>query len=232
MVLISELFLRGSAKGSTLLSRLSKIDQMVYSLVSFVGALFGSYYLYLYVSDPFSQPLFSLRSPLACGALRHPTAQLLLEVYFWSKLYEAHDLVVVIARGYPINAHFVVHHISTPLFAWVGYVSCSAHGMSFLVLNCIMHTMLYAFFAGFSYNWLKSLLRFWQNVQLWGGILLCSMALSERLQGRPCTRQEGVAMGWYADTWPIILFLTYFALFRLELAEEAREMEEAKKKRK
>ena len=171
--------------------------------------------------------LLEARSPLWCGAVSPDSSVLtaLLWAYFASKLYEGKDLLIVSARGYPIHSHFRYHHYTTPLFAWVGLQSRSAHGLLFLVLNTVMHVFVCTFLSGYQPPWLKLLLRRWQWVQLGGGFITACLALLQRVSGAPCTESAaaggGTLVAWAADVVPPLLFAMYACLFLKELADEA-----------
>lgn len=158
-------------------------------------------------------------SSLYCATLPDtPAVNILLFTYFASKLAEAADLLLVSARGIPVVPHFRFHHYTTPLFAYVGWQSRSAHGAVFLLLNAAMHVMVYAFHAGYQPAALKTAIRRWQYVQLLGGGALGIAALLSRLAGLPCSADGG----YLADLVPPVLFSAYFILFQMELQLEER----------
>jgi hypothetical protein len=191
------------------LHRLGPLYSAGYSLASAVWFVYGCVYVV---------PVL-LSTSFYCSILPpSPEVDTFLFVYFLSKLVEVIDLVSVTARGYPVNLHFRVHHYTTPLFGYVGWMSRSAHGASFALANLLMHVMVYAFHSGFQPPQLKSCLRFWQHVQLSTGILLALAACWRRWNGLACTS----VTGWSADLIPPLLFATYYVLFQRELAEEAR----------
>jgi hypothetical protein len=147
---------------------------------------------------------------LFCGQVEHSS---LLRVYFYSKLWELIDLVMCSLRGIPINAHFRVHHYTTPVFAFLGLVTRSSSSFVFMGLNLFMHVMVYAFHAGFQPNVLKRMIRFWQNVQLLGGSALAGVALLMRYAGSPCSYSV------FGDLIPPCLYMTYYVLFLKELRD-------------
>lgn len=169
------------------------------------------------------------QSSVYCGCLPSSDAvDGVLRWYFLSKLVEATDLVLVTLRGFPVSRHFQVHHYTTPLFAYVGWQSRSAHGATFCLLNLFMHAMVYTFHAGYQPALLLRALRLWQHVQLLGGTVLAVGACWQRAQGTPCTTDD--AMGWLADALPPALYLTYYVLFQQELAEERVEHQKHQKR--
>lgn len=81
----------------------------------------------------------------------------------------------------------------------------------------------YAFHAGWQPDALKRAIRAWQFVQLLGGSALAAAALGARAAagGAPCSTGAAGALGVASEVVPIALFLTYFGLFRAELAAAA-----------
>ena len=177
----------------------------LYSVASLVGLL---WWLLLATHVPVGT--------LLCG--RVATGSLLWDAYFWSKLLEGlFDLTTVTLR-FPVNAHFRYHHYTTPVFASLGMMSNASHAFLFMGLNLFMHVMVYAFHAGVHIWWLRPTIRFWQNVQLFGGMLAAAIALGARgILGRPCSPES-----WLGDAVPPLLFALYYVLFLDELREEAR----------
>ncbi len=166
--------------------------------------------------------LAATRVPLAsllCGHVATDSG--LWEAYFWSKLFEGVlDLTTVTLR-FPVNAHFRYHHYTTPVFAWLGRQTHASHAFVFMGLNLFMHAMVYAFHAGLHPAWLRPTIRFWQNVQLLGGISLAAVAVVARgALGRPCSPES-----WLGDAVPPLLFALYFVLFLDELREEAKQQQ-------
>lgn len=174
-------------------------------------------------------PRRTIFSSLWCGKL--PETEAVTQVlffYFACKIWEGIDLVTVTLRGYPIIAHFRLHHYTTPLFAYLGWVSRSHHGALFLLLNTLMHVMVYAFFTSerMRTKILIRAIRFWQYVQLLTGIVVGLLAGYEYwVGGGPCSPSPpGSPVAWsdgWSDTVPAALFVLYLCLFQLELRHEA-----------
>lgn len=78
--------------------------------------------------------------------------------------------------------------------------------------------MVYAWHGGVRLPVIFRAIRSWQAVQLFGGTLLCLLALSQRLQGHACTPAH-VALGLLADAVPAALFQLYWQLFMIEVRE-------------
>jgi hypothetical protein len=186
----------------------------VYSAASLLGLLW-----WLWIVASTRVPLASL----LCGRVAPDSA--LWEVYFWSKLAEGiMDLTTVTLR-FPIIAHFRWHHYTTAVFAWLGWQTNASHAFVFMGLNLFMHAMVYAFHGGFNSPLLHRTIRFWQNVQLLGGIGMASIAIVARLAGRPCSPES-----WLGDVVPPLLFALYFVLFLDELWEAEKEKQKQKQK--
>ena len=182
------------------IAQFSKVANAFYALVSF------SLLLFWFSSIP-------LCSSFVCGHMDSSASQLFV-FYFWSKLWEGLIDLPTCSLRFPVNAHFRVHHYTTPIFAYLGMVTLASHAFVFMGLNLFMHVMVYAFHAGFQPNFLLRAIRFWQNVQLLGGIFLSSIALAHRVFGNPCSAES-----FLGDVVPPILFGTYYWLFQLELRE-------------
>ena len=232
---VAERCCRPCSHPSSRLHPCAKAYTALYALASAVGAIAAAVvtWPHLHVAQPH------------CGALpvTFPVAVVLF-AYFVSKLVEATDLVLVTLRGFPIATHFRVHHYTTPLFGWLGLVSRSHHGAVFMLLNLVMHGMVYAFHAGCHSPLLKAAIRCWQYVQLCVGVALSGAALASKLAARGAHASasgtadlgsgSGAVPAWLAcgavddsqsvvyDGVPMVLFATYFVLFQLELREEAR----------
>jgi hypothetical protein len=178
------------------ISRIAHTLNVIYSVASLIGLL---WWLYL-VATHLSRHSF-------CGSFEF--AEDLSRFYFWSKLWEGiSDLNSVTFRGYPINSHFRIHHYTTPIFAWLGWRTRSAHAFYFMGMNLFMHFMVYLWHGNIQIPIFKPLIRFWQYVQLLGGILLCAIAYFQ------------CATSTWVDLIPAVLFSTYFVLFQFEIANE------------
>ncbi len=185
----------------------------LYAVASFLGLL---WWLSLAARE--------VPSSLLCGHITTESA--LWEAYFWSKLFEGVIDLTTVTLRFPINAHFRYHHYTTPVFAWLGWHTHSTHSFGFMGMNLFMHAMVYAFHAGAGVHvpWLRPMIRFWQNVQLLGGIGLATVAVYARgALGRPCSLDS-----WLGDVVPPLLFALYFVLFLDELREEAKQARKEK----
>lgn len=233
-------------RDTPLLSKINRTANLLYSLFSLVSLVGAVYALYL----DFIVPARVLPGTLLyCADVRGTHTTPWLIVYFWAKLWEGLvDLTVTTLRGIPTHIHFRVHHYTTPIFAWLGWYTGSAHGYCFMLLNlyvpslhplcpeCLvlfvlparpvaadlvsstMHVFVYAWHGGVRIPILFRVIRLWQSVQLHGGTLLCLLALSQRLQGRPCRGDDSV-VGFAADVVPALLFQVYYQLFLIEVRE-------------
>ena len=201
----------------TFLATVGKTNNYFYSAASGLMFLAGTVFL---LPDILLHSLY-----FSCGLIS-PRHEWLLELYFWSKLWEGlWDLSIVTLRGFPIHIHFRLHHYSTPIFAWLGLVTRSTHGAVFLLLNTFMHLMVYAFHGGFQPPWLKSAVRGFQWVQLGGGMLVSGVSY---LQEDRC----GVLPPYDVvhTVVPGGLYALYLVLFQFELRDERKMMTMKSKK--
>ena len=144
--------------------------------------------------------------------------------YYMSKLHEGiMDLSIVTLRfGHDgTNAHFLVHHFSTPVLAFFFLISRSTHGLIFMLFNLIMHVAVYAFHAGLRSASLFSFIRTWQYVQLGGGFFFAIFSLVQKLVVEDCPSFNGT-LSIYADLIPALLYLSYYVLFLDEIKQYER----------
>lgn len=144
-----------------------------------------------------------------------PMMSLFLTVYYYSKMWEAVDIVMVTLQGFPINLHFRVHHNTTPLLAWALLRYPSVSGVVFMILNTCMHFFVYLYFGGFNGSMMFFITRFFGHIQLLGGMLVsgCTiLAAEDRMSAE-------VIVG---SLLPLVLYITYFALFQLEIRDETK----------
>ena len=146
------------------------------------------------------------------------------KLYFYSKIWEAVDIVLVSLQGFPINLHFRVHHNTTPLLAWALMEHPSVAGVVFMILNTCMHFFVYLYFGGCNGSFFFAMTRLFGHLQLiWGMILSCCYAL---FSGRAFSKE--ILVG---SCLPFMLYCTYFILFQMEIGDEAKAAAKERKKK-
>ena len=199
------------------LAGVNRVNALAYSIFSAISFFYCVYSLIELFQQ--SKPGFRVYKLLYCGDFRVHRLRTALIIYFWAKLWEGLlDLNLVTLRGIPIHIHFRLHHYTTPIFAWLGLATGSAHGFTFMLLNLWMHICVYAWHGGVRLPALHRFIRLFQYVQLFGGIAVCALAFVGRLSGASCTAADGL-LGWAADTIPALLFYMYYRLFLIELRD-------------
>jgi hypothetical protein len=197
-------------KDSAWLRRICYFFNLLYSVASLLGLVWWLY-------------LLSLRPSVLwtiCDQLNSEAYVPFFAVYFFSKLWEGViDLNVVTLRAIPVSVHFRVHHYTTPVFAWIGWAGHAPHAFLFAGLNLFMHVMVYAWHGGVQPRIVLPLIRFWQHVQLLGGIAVAVLSFSL------CSQASIV------DLVPAACFATYYVLFQQELRQEAADSHEKNTKK-
>lgn len=111
------------------LAWLNRTANLSYGIFSFLSLSLSLYILRVEIIPRNSSVLW-YRLPY-CANIHGYWVDVVLLVYFWSKLWEGVvDLTVVTLRGIPIHIHFRLHHYTTPIFAWLGWRAGTAHGYS------------------------------------------------------------------------------------------------------
>lgn len=79
-------------------------------------------------------------------------------IYHYSKLYEYIDIFLLLAQGRVIGEHMAFHHISTPYLTYFRGLNCSRDDWRvFALANTVHHTVMYSYFGGLGYGWLRSI---------------------------------------------------------------------------
>ena len=93
---------------------------------------------------------------------------ILLAIYFYSKAWEltiwSSSLSWVCGQIFTLI--FMVHHTTTPILAWLIWKFRPASGGLFLLLNVVMHAVLYAYFGGARQAAVGHFLRFWGHIDI------------------------------------------------------------------
>eukprot|EP00466_Bigelowiella_natans_P008560 jgi/Bigna1/75561/fgenesh1_pg.35_\ len=154
-------------------------------------------------------------------------------VYYYSKIWEFVDLVLVMLMGVAIHPHFSVHHTTTLTLAWCFLQYRTLSGYLFMLANVIMHVFLYAYFGGLRAPWVFAFLRLWGHVQLVFGMVASGTAMYLKMASvhENATRERdslesksqrllAVAV---AEGVPFILYSTYLVLYRMEIYDQQKD---------
>ena len=143
---------------------------------------------------------------------------LLLNIYYFSKIYEYLDVILVALNKSSINLHFRIHHSTTLSLVWI-CIKGEFIYMPLLLINTLLHTILYWFFADilkhslFFYKHGLKLTRFLGFSQLIIGFFVSILSVMQKIE-----LKENFGYEIYGG----ILFLGYFFLFVLELIENSK----------
>src|SRR5208282_3942192 len=93
---------------------------------------------------------FSAILCLSIFLARHPESQLKLGyIYHLSKFYEFLDIYLFLLSGYIPNAHFAIHHATTPLITADSVIGHAAQEWRWpAITNTLHHFFMYSFFGG------------------------------------------------------------------------------------
>jgi len=71
-----------------------------------------------------------------------------LIAFYWSKYYEWVDTLFLILGGKQLSALHLIHHGITPLVTYYNSIyEMGSHGAVFVLLNTLIHTIMYGYFA-------------------------------------------------------------------------------------
>jgi hypothetical protein len=202
---------------------LSKWLNLLYGLSS---GFFCAYAVYTLATDSNWTRLaqFTPVSKLVCAEA--PSSMIhLLQIYYFSKIWEATDIFLVALQGFPINLHFRVHHNTTPILAWALLKYPTVGGVVFMILNTFMHLLIYLYFGGCNGSFMFYMTRIFGHVQLIGGIIVTAWAVY-------VAREQLDMKVMVGSLLPLVLYVTYFALFQLEIYDENKAKFKATKKSK
>ena len=149
-----------------------------------------------------------LEEELCDDAVEHTVP---MAVFCIMKLPELLDTVGLLARGKPVRALHAWHHVTVALYCWSAYVVAAPAGSVYAVINCAIHTWMYAHYAIMCSGWtgMKARAVRWarwltraQIAQMWVGI-------ATTLYARGCTRDEALSN----NTAALLMYASYLALF-------------------
>jgi len=141
-----------------------------------------------------------------------------LLVFIFSKLPELCDTLFLILKNRPVKLLQWYHHVSVMLFCWLALATEYAPGMWFAVMNYTVHSIMYLWFALFTYSPRKSSLRkflkrvgpfvtFIQTSQMVVGIFVNAYAAYLHLSGANCHITDQAIYS------AIVMYFSYFVLF-------------------
>jgi hypothetical protein len=127
-------------------------------------------------------------------------------LYHISKFYEYFDVLLVRASGGIIDLHFGLHHLTTPYLTYFRVIQDSQGWRWVAALNAFHHTILYAFFAGWSAA---------RPVLPVTGVFQLVVGISGEAWILMAKRGEGKANG--ANVFTLGMLCIYFVLFTRDL---------------
>lgn len=79
-------------------------------------------------------------------------------IYHYSKIYEYIDVFLLLAQGKVVGEHVAFHHLSAPYLTYFRVLNCSGEDWRvFALANTVHHTVVYSYFGGLGYGWLRSI---------------------------------------------------------------------------
>ncbi|KAL8593223.1 hypothetical protein ACOMHN_009878 [Nucella lapillus] len=137
---------------------------------------------------------------------------------FWSfmftvsKVYELGDTVFIILRKQPLIFLHWYHHITVLIYVWYSYPEHTAPGRWFMVMNYIVHSVMYSYYAlrALRYNipkWISIIITSLQITQMVIGVSINVMIYQIKGRGEFC--QQSFENLRYSS----MMYFSYFILF-------------------
>lgn len=137
---------------------------------------------------------------------------------FWSflftvsKVYELGDTVFIILRKQPLIFLHWYHHITVLLYVWYSYTDHTAPGRWFMVMNYIVHSLMYSYYAlralKFSIPKLVSIIiTSLQLTQMIVGVIINIMIYQIKSRGEFCQQSDDNLR------YSSMMYFSYFFLF-------------------
>ena len=129
-----------------------------------------------------------------------------------SKILEFGDTVFLILRKRPVIFLHWYHHITVLLFTWHASVQQAAFGRLFILMNYIVHSIMYTYYAlasiGIrSHRVVSMSITALQILQMVGGLAAVLYVRSQLLAGNSCDVGQGII------TSALVMYGSYFILF-------------------
>lgn len=214
----------------------SKINNTCYALAS---AVFCIYACNVVINDVMSPLILGdktelairpvlpvILSALACP-LNSESLQQLRLIYFYSKFWEAIDIILVsLSNPEYLHIHFVVHHNSTPIIGMVAYLFWTPSSIVFMLLNTFQHFWVYSYFAGLRNNLFFAMTRLFGHLQLVLPIAVSVYSLWDFFAASGSTTCDAIfdsgrlrIISRVLEVVPLMLYAVYLWLLRVEIQD-------------
>ena len=137
---------------------------------------------------------------------------------FWSmlftvsKVYELGDTVFIVLRKQPLIFLHWYHHITVLLYVWYSYTDHTAPGRWFMVMNYIVHSVMYSYYAVRALRfrvpkWISAIITSLQLAQMIVGVAINIWIYQIKARGEFC--QQTYENLHYSS----MMYFSYFILF-------------------
>ena len=162
--------------------------------------------------------IFMLRVNGLEGSVCDPTSLTVPGSSFWaflfavSKVYELGDTAFIVLRKQPLIFLHWYHHITVLVYSWYGYSDHTAVGRWFLVMNYIIHSFMYSYYALRAMRFrvpktFSILITCLQISQMILGIFVVAKAYQYKSQGHFCQQT------WQNMQYSALMYASYLLLF-------------------
>nr|KAG5691301.1 hypothetical protein BaRGS_014000 [Batillaria attramentaria]KAG5702774.1 hypothetical protein BaRGS_003648 [Batillaria attramentaria] len=129
-----------------------------------------------------------------------------------SKVLELGDTVFIVLRKQPLIFLHWYHHITVLLYVWYSYTDHTAPGRWFMVMNYIVHSLMYTYYAlramRFRFpKFISIVITTLQLMQMIIGVVINVLTYQAKARGEFC--QQTYENLQYSS----IMYFTYFVLF-------------------
>lgn len=188
---------------------LIKYNSRVYSMASFL--------LFLAILSSFGTeiaetPDVSLNT-IICSQSTIKQDEIIRYLFHFSKFYEYVDIFNVLGAGGEVNAHFGIHHFTTPYLTYARVIKHPAGWKIFAVLNTFHHALMYAYFGGAAA--FSEIIVYTGCLQLGVGIFIETYEILRNWEGG--NKDCGGSDALWANVLAAVLLSTYALLFSGDL---------------
>ena len=143
---------------------------------------------------------------------RHIPAGFWSFLFTVSKVYELGDTVFIVLRKQPLLFLHWYHHITVLMYSWYSYTEHTAPGRWFMVMNYIVHSIMYSYYAlrALKFSIPKRVNVFITSLQLMQMIIgVCINIIIYRIKSRGEYCQQSIQNLNYSS----LMYFSYFLLF-------------------
>ena len=139
-----------------------------------------------------------------------------VQLFIFSKLPELFDTVFIVLRKRELIFLHWYHHITVLLYCWHAYVMECGAGLYFVGMNCVVHAVMYTYFAAASLHivprWFPTIIiTVMQIAQMFVGMFVCLSSIKYTYERHgsdtPCANERTNLV------LASVMYLSYLALF-------------------